>query len=740
MSAPRISAQLLAGTAMALTLNTSVFAEAEKPAGQQVAAADQQAAANAKERDMLTITVEGTAPADFKVDKSALGKLTEPLRDTPQSISTVSREVIEQRGVTNLNDAFRNVPGITLGASEFNWQGNNPNIRGFNSRTDMFLDGMRDFGSYFRDPFDLEQIEVLQGPASMVFGRGSTGGVVNSVTKEASLSPHISGALNFGTNNTKRVAADVNELLPELGEGAAVRLNAMGHSGAGTDRDGAKQQRWGMGGSLALGLGSPTRLVVDYVHQSNNDVPDYGLPWFGTQVAQVPRNNFYGFNSDYQKADADIITAKAEHDFSDDLKLHTQLRYGHYTRENRITEPQISAVVGTPVASVTVNRNVFSGFATESFLEGQADLNAHLETGPFTHKIVAGLETGRERSAPWFGFAQGVPGTNLLTPATNAFFSSTGTPPNVIADTTGNSIGIYALDTIKIDDMFQIVGGIRWDSFRINYGANRYTAATGAFVGSERVIHSDKQFSYRAGLIFKPMEQGTVYFSYGTSFNPSAETLTFVTSARGAFPTANAFLDPEQNTSCELGTKWDLLDGKLSATAALFRTVKENARVPNPTTPGFNTLGGTQRAQGIDVSVIGYVTDSWQITAGYVYLDGKVTKSPAVAGAPAVGVPLPYAPKHSFSFWTSYLISPEIQIAGGGQRVGIRYAQTTAPIRSVPGYWTFDAMAQYNFSEHLTFKVNLNNLTDKYYYDAIHQQHVIPGAGRTAIFAINLNY
>ena len=293
---------------------------------------------------------------------------------------------------------------------------------------------------------------------------------------------------------------------------------------------------------------------------------------------------------------------------------------------------------------------------------------------------------------------------------------------------------------MKINEMFQIVGGVRWDSFRINYGASRYVATSGAFVSSERIVHTDREFSYRGGLIFKPMESGTVYFSYGTSFNPSAESLTFVTAARGAFPIGNAFLDPEKNHSYEVGTKWDLTGGKLAANAAVFRIIKDNARVPNPSTPGFNTLGGTQRAQGIDISVTGNITQAWQITAGYVYLDGEVTKTPAgIASAPPVGAPLPFAPKSSFSFWTSYVFG-SFQIGGGGQFVGARYATNVAPIRSVTGYWTFDAMGRYILSDHLSFKINLTNLTDKYYYDALHPQHVIPGAGRTAMFAINLTY
>ena len=731
----------MASAAIALVLQAPAYAE------QQSAAADKQSKVdNNASRSIPTIVVEGAPIGDFKINRSGVGKLTEPLRDTPQTVNTISAEVLEQRGVTNFNDAFRSVPGITLGASEFNWQGNNPNIRGFNSRTDMFVDGMRDFGMYFRDPFNYEQIDVLQGPASMVFGRGSTGGVINSVTKEANLTPRMSGALNFGTDSTKRFTADVNQPLDGLGEGAAVRLNVMGQDSGVAGRDVTKQSRYGFGGSLALGLGTPTRLVVDYLHQHNNDIPDYGLPWFGTEVAQVPRNNFYGFDSDYQKATADIVTAKVDHDFSDDLMLHTQLRYGHYSRSNRITEPQITAPVGTPVAGVTVNRNVFAGRAVESFLQGQADLHANVQTGFIEHKIVAGIEGGNERSAPLMGFAQGVPGTNLLNPDETAFFSSTGTPPSLIADTHGTGLAVYALDTLKLHEMFQLVGGVRWDSFRVNYGATRYNSTTGVFTGAERVIHTDKLFSYRAGAIFKPMEQGTIYFSFGNSFNPSSETLTFVTSARGAFPTANAFLEPEKNKSYEIGTKWDLLDGKLAANAAVFRTIKENARVPNPTTPGFNTLGGTQRAQGFDVSITGHLTDRWQVMAGYVYLDGEVTKTPLaangspIAGAPAVGAPLPYAPKNAFSLWTSFVVTQKIQVGGGAQYLDQRYAQNTAPIRAVPGYWTFDAFAKYAWSEHLAFKVNVTNLTDKYYYNAIHQQHVVPGAGRTAMFAINVNY
>ena len=736
MFSPRFSTRLLAGTAIALVLNVPAFADNAVPAEQQVAAADQPTAPLV----LKGVTVEGQATTEnFKVDTTGLNKLTEPVRDTPQTITTISKEVMEERGVTNFNDAMKSVPGITLGAGEFNWQGNNPNIRGFNARTDMFLDGMRDFGNYYRDPFNLEQISVLEGPASMVFGRGSTGGVVSSITKEANLTPSISGSMVFGTDDTKRVTADVNEPLPELGEGAAVRLNVMGHDSAVADRDVGHQDRWAFAPSLALGLGTSTRIVLDYLHQSANDIPDYGLPWFGTVPAAVPRNNFYGFDSDYQKTQVDIITAKVDHDFSDDLTLHTQLRYGHYDRDNRISEPQVTAAVGTAPASVTAARNVYTGQSEETNLWAQSDLTAKLQTGFLQHTIVAGVEGGNERSAPTIGFAQGVPGTNLLTPSEHDFFVSTGTPPSLIADTMINSIGVYAMDTIKINEMFQVVGGIRWDDFHTHYSDSRFVTATGVFTGSDRITHTDREFSYRVGAVFKPMEEGSIYINYGNSFNPSDEALTFVTSARGAFPIANAFLAPEENHNYEIGAKWDFFGGKLSANAAVFRIDKENARVPTAT-PNVNTLGGTQRSQGFDIGVTGAITDRWQIMAGYEYLDPKVIAAPAIAGAPAVGAPLPFAPKGSATFWTSYMITNDIQVGVGGQHQSMRFAQNTAPLKWVPGFWTFDAMAKYNFSEHLALQVNLNNLTDKYYFDAIHQQHIIPGAGRTALFTIKVNY
>ena len=447
----------------------------------------------------------------YRVDDSSLTKLTEPLRDVPQSIVTVPRKLLEDRGITTLNEALSTVPGITLGAGEFSWQGNNPNIRGFNSRNDMFLDGMRDFGSYPRDPFNLETIEVLQGPSSMLFGRGSTGGVINQVTKRPQLEPLTSLSFNGGNDHTLRAAADISRPLPALGSGAAVRVNAMAHEGEVAGRDGAESSRYGVAPSLALGLDGPTRLTLSYLHQSTDDRPDYGLPWLGSVPAPVPRHNFYGFESDYLETDANILSADVNHAASDRLTLHGQLREARYERKSRLTEPLIPAgSVNLPLEQISVNRNVFTGQSEETMAQAQGDATLRFASGSIEHALVTGFELSHETSAPLFGFALGVPQASLLAPNSQAPFSSTGTVQRLIADTTGDSRAAYALDTLKLGDAWQAIVGLRWDRFEVDYAATRF-AADGTFTGTETIERVDDQWSYRAAVVYKPRETASVY-------------------------------------------------------------------------------------------------------------------------------------------------------------------------------------------------------------------------------------
>ncbi|HXS05863.1 MAG TPA: TonB-dependent siderophore receptor [Rhizomicrobium sp.] len=686
------------------------------------------------------VIVNGERSPDYNVTAPSLSKLTESLLDTPQSIDTVSQQLMQDRAITNLNDAFRNIPGITIGAGEFKSLGNSPTIRGFVARTDMFIDGQRDIGDYYRDPFYMDEVQVLEGPASTVFGRGSTGGVINQVSKKPQLSQFVAGTLTAGTDLTRRVTVDVNEPLPELGPDAAFRIVAMGHEQSVTGRDVAEQSRYGFAPSLSLGLGAPTRLTVAYLHESADDVPDYGIPYLGSHVVKVPRQNFYGFKSDYLKTDTDIATLTAEHDFSEDVAIKNQLRYAAYSQNFRFTEPLIAATVPvtTPLSAINVTRNVNSGINTQTMLWDQMDATVHFDTGSIKHVLAAGIEGGRETSKPEFDNSTGVPSVPLLAPNPNVPFTATSTFPRFKTNTGADSFAVYALDTIKLDPQWEVSGGVRWDYFGLVYTDQNFSTTTpGLITRTDRIPQIDRMFSYRGALTYKPDTNGSVYFAYGTSFNPSGEELSFVNSSR-SFALSNADLSPERNKNFELGTKWDLFTGRLSLTAALFRSEKDNARVPDPTNSALNVLAGNFQVDGLELGASGHITDDWQIQAGYAYLDSSVIKS--APGAAPVGSPLMNTPKHSVTAWTSYVLGSGFEIGGGGRYVSSQFTQNVPPVKTVPGFFAADVMAKYAFSERLSVQLNVNNIFDKYYYDQLHFFHVVPAEGRTALLTLNLNY
>ncbi len=685
------------------------------------------------------IIVTDRARDPYTVDQSSLSKFTEPLQDTPQSILVMSEQLLEDRGAMSLNDALRNVPGITLGAGEFTWQGNNPTIRGFNSRNDMFLDGMRDYGSYSRDPFNLEAVEVLQGPSSMVFGRGSTGGVINQASKQPLPESLRKLNVNLGNADTWRVSADLNQPLPALGEGAAIRINAVKHEAGVPDRDGAETESYGFAPSLALQLGDATELTLSYMKQDSEARPDYGLPWISGRPADVDRETFYGFNDDFIDTEADIANIRLDHALADGITLNAQVRHAEYSRASRISEPGVPAGVtaNTPQNTVVVNRNVFNGESTEKMLQAQVNLVAEFETGAVRHALVSGLESAQESSSPMMRLAVGATPTTLLNP-THPDFAATRVQLRARADTDSDSLAAFMLDTLKFGDHWQVMAGVRWDHFFTNYIADRYDA-NGVTAGKEQVLRKDVELNYRAALVYKPVEQGTLYLGWGTSFNPSAEGLSFIANARN-FGISNAFLEPEKNRSIEFGVKWAVLNERLLAEAALFETVKSNTRVPDPTRPGFNALAGEQEVKGLSLGLSGSLTSALSLSGGYTYLDSEEAKTGPTLDN--LGRPLPNVAENTFSVWLSYTLGADLQFGGGARFVDERLARNTAPLPLLraPQYWAFDAMAKYDVTDNLSIKANLTNITNELYYDQLHPFHVVPGAGFGAVLAVNFTY
>lgn len=686
-----------------------------------------------------TVLVEGARILDYKADASSVSKLTEAIRDTPQAITTVMQQEIDDRAVSTMNDALRTVPGITLGAGETSWQGTNLYLRGFTTRNDMFLDGMRDFGYYYRDPFNNSSIEVLKGPASILFGRGSTGGVIQQVSKPVVQDPHASASLQFGSDETRRATLDVGSGLPALSETAGFRLNAMVHDGEVADRDGAENKRWGIAPSFALGLGTPTRLTVNYLHQDDDIRPDYGLPWMAGRPAPVRRSNFYGFDTDYLDTTVDIGTVRIEHDFNPSLSIRNQTRYSRAERDFRITEPTVPAgtPAGTPVEDVTLTRIVFEGYSTDSMLQNQTDLTAHFSTGRLQHALVTGIELSRDNPRPVYVSNSGLPTTNLANPPRQDYTVAS-SYPRLAARTVAEGLAVYALDTIKLDEHWQAIMGARWDRLDTEYRSTGYSPA-GDVIATTSIDRTDEAPSYRAALVYKPVAAGTFYLSYGDSFNPSAEGIESMVSSGRGLGQANQQLDPEQSRTYELGTKWEFAGGQALLSGAIFRIEKTNARVPDPTVPGFNTLGGEQRVDGLEVELVGRVTSFWNLRAGYAYLDSETVRTGPGGSLP--GSPLTMAPEHTASVWNEFLLPHGLELGLGAVHVSSRLGQNTASSYLVaPGYTTVDVMGKYRISERMSVQVNVSNLTDEYYFDQLHTFHVIPGAGRAALVTVHMNY
>jgi catecholate siderophore receptor len=647
-------------------------------------------------------------------------KYAAPALGTPQTVAAVPQQVIEQQGATTLRDVLRNVAGISLAAGEGGAQGDNLTIRGFTARNDLFIDGMRDFGSYYRDPFDMQEVEVLQGPSSVTFGRGSTGGVVNQATKTPQAAGFVSGAVDLGTDLTRRATLDFDRVLSPH---TALRLNAMGDLNDVAGRDVAENRRFGMAPSLAFGLGTDTRTTLSYFHQNSDDIPDYGIPWLFNGPAPVNRENYYGFrDGNYLRTYVDIGTARVEHDLPNGFALRNQFRYSHYIRDVLITEPQAVA------SQSNVNRHEIGVNSVEATWDDQLDLSGSFHTGALCHTLVAGIEAGKETSNPVRPTWTNVPTADLFNPDPDQPFSGTETITSIV-HAAAFTAAAYALDTVQLSGKWDVAGGLRFDRFDTSY--TQQVAPASAF------NRMDSMPSWRAAVVYKPVPFGSIYLDAGTSFNPSAEALSLSAS------TAN--LPPEKNRTEELGTKWDLAGGRLSLRGSLFRTEKTNAREPDPNNPLVNVLAGNQRVEGDELQVQGRLTGRWSLLSSFAYLDSKVVSSAYYPAA--VGYPLANVPRYTFNCWSEYRLPRHWEAGVGSNYVSSRTASSTAPLdvttgllKQVPGYWVFNAMVKHPLGEHIDLQLNVNNLANRYYYDELHPSHIVLGPGRSALAALQFHF
>lgn len=650
-------------------------------------------------------------------------KLPKTLQNTPQSVTLVTQALMQEQGATRLEDALRNVPGVTLNAGEGAARGDTVNLRGFSAFNDFFLDGIRDAAVYNRDSFNLEAVEVVKGPSATLFGRGSTGGAINQVSKAPGLSPFAIVTGEVGTNDAYRGTADIDQ---PIGPNAAIRLNAMGESSAVAERDDVKNRRWGVAPSLAVGLGQPTTVTFSYLHQQEDDVPDAGVPFVDGRPAPVARTNFYGLASDRTTAQDDIGTARIRHDFSPSLSLADTIRYANYAFDYTFDAPNFGATpptAATPLSSILVGRDSPSSSGVQTNLTNQLDLTSRFQTGFVTHTLVTGIELARQTNDldryvnPFNGANNWIPETSLLHPDPNQVRPHE--PISAVQHTTADSESAYVNDIIGLGAHVDLIAAVRFDRFAADY---RQTAlSTGAVTN---LGHVDNVFSPRLALVFKPAANQSYYLSYGTSFDPSAEALTLTTK------TAN--LGPVKARTFEVGGKWNVLDNRLLLTAAAFQVEVDNAQTNDPDNPTLTVLNGDERVDGFELGASGHLTSKLEITAGYTYLDGQTIASGTAAD---VGKFMPNVARNAANVWAEYEFTHGFELGVGANYLGKRFADS-GEAASVPAYLVWNAMAAYRVNDHLTLQVNAINLFNSLYFDGLYytsasENHAIPGAGRT---------
>ena len=660
--------------------------------------------------------------------RPSIGAYTSTLQNTAQTVNVIPQQVLTDQAVSTVQDALKNVPGITLNAGEGGTHGDNINLRGFAASDDFFLDGLRDTGFYTRDSFNLDSIEVYKGPASTLFGRGSTGGVVNQVSKTPKLENFAAGTIVGGTNSEIRGTVDLNTKVDDT---TALRLNAMAQDAEVAGRDYVKNRRWGFAPSAAFGIGTPTTLTLNYLHQQQDDVPDYGIPFAFGKPVPVKRTTYYGLPSDDRvKTRDDIFTARFRTEFNDNVAFTDTARVGNYFFDSRQTAAHYGATLpapGTPLSTVLTFRDRPSAEGTVSTLMNDADLHLTFDLGAVHNQVVVGLELDREE-ADLKRFANQlnqIPGTPILDPDPNEPFPGHQTQITQEPDTVTKTISGLIEDNIQIGEHFEATAGVRLDRFDADFNEP---------ITNAHLKHTDTIASPRVALIYKPSSDLSLYASYGTSYDPSAENL--------SLSTKTASLAPEKDKTYEVGAKGKALDGRLALQAALFETRMDNARVGDPTNPSNpQILAGEERVRGFEADATGYLTEHLEVIAGYTHLDSKTIKSTDLA---SVGAPLLNVAPNQANLWLEYEFENSFEVGAGLNYLGRRAADVDDTAH-VPGYVTFDAMASYRVNPHLKLQLNGYNLANKYYYansyfSSPSENHVIPGAGRTVLLTAAMNY
>lgn len=691
-----------------------------------------------------TVEVQADAPANTLRRAAPVNRLPGTVQDTPQTITVIPREVLEQQNVTTLEEALRNVPGVTVSIGEGNGgvNGDQFRIRGFSAQDDVYVDGLRDFGSYQRDAFTYEDVSVIKGPSGYALGTGTVGGAIAVGSRTPRLGDSLGGTVTGGSGPLARATLDLNKQFSDTG---AVRLNLLGQANRAVDRDSPTGHRWGVAPSVSLGLGTDTTFTAEYLHYEYDVPTDAGVPVItlpGQRIARpateygLPRSTWYGSENDRDRVQVDRLTARLSHRANDWLTIAND------TRATWVDRDFAYSIVGCDAACTTsflrggnpslTPSGAGNPYTQQSWaLQNVTTATAKFTTGPLRHELTGGIDIWhQDTDRSGFGYT-GTATTNLRPQYVFPRRGLTGPTNQRHGEVT--AYGAFLNERLWLIPELSLVGGVRVTRYE-----TEYTAGTPGQALTSNIDGDTTSVDPRAAVIFEPTRNQTYYASYSTSSTPPGSLFFTQPSTVNGF---RSNYDPERNTVYEIGAKISVLDGgRLGLTGALYRVDKDNAQDVDPLTGNAFLSSDEQRNQGIELGISGLITPVWSINASYTAMDSETRRSGTAAN---VGKRVQYVPENAAALWTTYEINrgePWNLTVGGGFTWRDKVFLNAANTAEAPANFSLDGLLSHKINDNLRIQVNGYNLTDERNYGSLFGTRVLPAAGRTVLVSLNAEF
>lgn len=700
--------------------------------------------------------------------RSSIGfsRMQDDVLHTPQTINVVPQILMQQQNVKSLDEALKNVPGITasVGEGEGGMSGDQFLIRGFAAQNDIYENGLRDFGVYTRDSFDYDHITVIKGPSSQVFGNGTTGGAINITTKTPYAANHVNASFSGGSGAYYRGTLDFNRKITDT---IAVRLTGMGNENNMVGRDYIYSHRWGIAPSIIFGLGKKVNYTIEYFHQTDNRIPDYGVPvvtkpgtTYGKPVTEygVNRTNWYGTTYDQDNTSTDMLTGRLQWEVNKYVTIYNDTRGGLYSRYYSASQEACgtacsNAFFSSNPASAMVSRNGGLGgpnpYQQDDWsVQNVASAVANFNTGKIRHQIIGGIDIehiyDHRRN---YAYASTRPGTSLLNPSmyvpgldlcgAGECASNLTNMPNGVGRKewkTGDAtdVGAFLSDQVWVAPWFSIKAGFRWDHWNSHYNA------TGGDTSTADTHLGQKQdtFNPNVSLMYTPNDHTMVYFNWAESTTPLG---LYVANSSEPLTPKNQKFAPERSRLYELGAKYSAFHDRIGFTASIFRLEKGNSLLTDPSTGSVSSSGDTQRNQGIELSASGQILKNWNMIATYARYDSLTTGGTAAD----IGKQVQYVPRNQATVWSTYEIAPKKAynlLVGGGVTWREGVFLDTANTARVPANVEFDAVVSHHFDDHWKVSMNGYNLANRLNYGNLFSNRVTPSIGRAFLFNLAASY